>query len=59
MTERDFTPTEAAMPPKDAQIEWVAPDGQVVAGKWLGGAVWMPSGSKMYVYYRPAFWRLA
>jgi len=54
----DFTATVQAMPPKDKPIEWIAADGKIVAGKWCGGAVWLPDGSSMYAYYTPAFWRL-
>lgn len=52
-----WTRTESQYPPKDTPIIWIDPDGLEVAGQWLGGAVWMPDGSAMYVYYRPDLWR--
>lgn len=45
------------LPRKDSSVEWIAPSGEVVRGKYLGGVVWMPEGSEAYVYYVPVFWR--
>jgi len=59
MAPADYTLTSAARPPKDVPIEWIAPFGTVVRGKYAGGAVWFPEGSDMYVYYTPTYWRLA
>jgi hypothetical protein len=54
-----FTPVAEQLPPKDAPIEWITPSGQIVRGRWAGGACWFPEGSNMYVYYTPISWRLA
>lgn len=44
-------------PERDRNVEWIAPDGRQVRGKFLGGCIWMPDGSNTYVYYTPVFWR--
>lgn len=56
MTQRDFTPVQER-PPKNVLIEWITPSGQLVRGKYCGGAVWMPEGSSTYGYYTPTYWR--
>lgn len=54
----NWTLTDQQLPPKGALIEWISPAGIHERGKWLGGLIWMPEGSTMYVYYCPEFWRL-
>lgn len=54
----NFTPTTDGLPPVDAKIEWISPSGQIVRGVFYGGAVWLPEGSDVYVYYQPVFWRV-
>lgn len=53
----EYTPTSRDLPPKNVPIEWISPGGVIVRGKYQGGAVWLPDGSPMYVYYTPAYWR--
>lgn len=55
----NFTRTAIKRPPKDTPIEWIAPEGTLISGKWAGGAVWFPENSNMHIYYTPEFWRLA
>lgn len=51
--------TAKELPPKDAKVDWIAPNGDVViGGTFAGGAAWYPPDSSMYVYYAPVFWRL-
>ena len=52
-----YTLTESDRPEKGKPIEWISPNGEVVRGKYIGGAVWMPEGSNMYVYYTLIMWR--
>jgi hypothetical protein len=54
----NYTRTERALPPRGVPIEWIAPSGERVEGKFLGGMIWMPFGSGLYGYYTPPFWRL-
>jgi hypothetical protein len=58
-TMTDYTPIAREMPPKDTPIEWIAPCGRIVRGRYAGGAIWFPEGSPMYVYYTPTYWRRA
>lgn len=61
LQDEQFTRVADLMPPKDALIDWITPGGEIVRGRWLGGAVWMPEGSSMYVlyvHYKPLSWRL-
>lgn len=51
-----WTPTDLEKPPMNAAVEWIAPNGDQMRGKFCG--VWIPDGSPMYVYYTPVFWRL-
>jgi hypothetical protein len=53
-----FTLLKDAYPPKNVLIEWITPSGQMQRGRWLGGMVWMPENSPMYVYYTPISWRI-
>lgn len=55
---RQFTRVQDKLPPRNTLIEWITPSGEIVRGKWCGGAVWYPEGSAMYVYYTPLSWRL-
>lgn len=66
MSDRQWTPTPwlgrftdggGEFPEKNRAIRWIAPSGEVVEGAFLGGSVWMPAGSAMYVYYTPTFWQ--
>lgn len=54
----DYTMTNLELPPTGMPLEWITPSGEIVRGKFAGGAVWFPEGSNMYVYYTPVFWRL-
>lgn len=54
----NYTSTEKELPPKNRPLEWITPSGEVVYGKFAGGAVWFPEGSSMYVYYQPTYWRI-
>lgn len=56
-TEQTWTPTQQQLPTKGQKIEWISPGGLHERGKYLGGVIWMPEGSPMYVYYTPQFWR--
>lgn len=55
----DFTRTDRQLPPKNTPIEWIAPDGSIVKGKYAGGIIWLLEGSSVYIYYTPEFWRLS
>lgn len=49
--------TSDRRPLKGQRIEWISSGGERERGVFLGGAVWMPEGSDMYVYYTPERWR--
>lgn len=53
----NWTPTAQQLPAVGQLIEWISPGGIHTRGKFLGGLIWMPEGSDMYVYYKPEFWR--
>ena len=55
----NYMRTDRKLPAKNAAVEWISPSGEVVRGKYLGGVVWLPEGSSMYVYYTPEFWKLS
>lgn len=52
-----WTPYSAGLPPKGQRVEWITPSGHVVRGTFIGGLIWMPEGSSMYVYCTPTYWR--
>ena len=54
-----WTRTDSQLPPKGTLIDWISPSGIQDRGRFLGGIVWLPENSSMYVYYRPERWRLA
>lgn len=56
--EQNYTRLTTNYPPRNVPIEWITPSGEAVRGKWLGGMIWMPENSDMYVYYTPLSWRL-
>lgn len=53
----NWIPVACERPPVNRRIEWISPSGEVVIGKYLGGVIWMPEGSSVYVYYTPIYWR--
>lgn len=56
----EWIPTRLKLPEPNTRVDWIAPSGeQVNGGAYVGGAVWYPPGSNMFVYYKPEFWRPA
>lgn len=52
-----WIPTAQRLPEKNQKVEWISPGGLQDRGTFLGGLIWMPEGSTMYVYYTPVMWR--
>jgi hypothetical protein len=55
--EARWIPYGERLPEKNQMVEWLTPSGEIVRGKYLGGVIWMPEGSGMYIYYTPTNWR--
>ena len=57
MSDKDWNPLKNTAPRRGSKVEWIAPSGAHVKGTFVGGVVWIPDGSDMYVYYTPVYWR--
>jgi hypothetical protein len=53
----DWIPVSSRLPERGQRIEWISPGGTHQRGTFIGGVIWMPEGSEMYVYYTPTYWR--
>ena len=58
-TKHNWTRTDRELPREGSKVVWISPGGIEEHGTYIGGAVWMPDGSDVYVYYTPEFWRYA
>jgi hypothetical protein len=57
-TSESWTPYGyGTLPAKGQKVEWLTPSGEVVRGTYVGGVIWMPEGSGVYIYYTPTYWR--
>lgn len=56
MTPRNYTPTAAALPPRDTPVEAITPNGHIVTLEWWGRYWWSPA-RRDWVWWVPVFWK--